>query len=301
MAKTKTPFLSMGSSGTIGGAITSQKRGVASLLRTKPTPADPYSLPQAYQRWLYQDYCAEWSALSDADKQTWKSAASRYHMPGMAYFLRNRLNTLPDIAGGWHLDYITGGSVIDFSKNLNHGTVYGATLVDGLIDHALSFDGIDDYVLIPHHSSLSLTSAITILLFIHPIGHQPNYIRLVEKWWQTSWAFWLHSDDRLGFQGKFGGVGQFGWSTGTVPINQWSPVAITYDSAIARFYIGGLPAGTWTPPTPGLIGTDTDDVVIGRHSRLAAVSFHGYIDHCIIPNIALSPADILRHSLRRYP
>jgi len=36
--------------------------------------------------------------------------------------------------------------VLDASGNNNHGTIYGATWVDGKVGGALSFDGVDDYV-----------------------------------------------------------------------------------------------------------------------------------------------------------
>ncbi|MBI4655891.1 MAG: VCBS repeat-containing protein [Elusimicrobia bacterium] len=54
----------------------------------------------------------------------------------------------PGIISSWTFDEGAGNTAHDASGNENHGAVYGATWVDGKIRGALSFDGIDDYVLV---------------------------------------------------------------------------------------------------------------------------------------------------------
>jgi len=46
--------------------------------------------------------------------------------------------------------------VLDGSGNNNHGTIYGATWVDGKLGKALDFDGINDYIYVPRSPSLDL-------------------------------------------------------------------------------------------------------------------------------------------------
>jgi hypothetical protein len=41
----------------------------------------------------------------------------------------------------------SGGLLLDSTRNQNHGTIYGATEVDGPLGRCLSFDGVDDRVL----------------------------------------------------------------------------------------------------------------------------------------------------------
>lgn len=146
MAKTKTPFLSFGSRGTVGGVLTSQKRGRETIIRKTPVPRDPYSLNQAYQRWDYRDYAHLWTLESEADKQTYRSRASRYHITGFSLWMRERLNELTNLEGRWHLDENSGASAFDSSKNTNHGTIIGASPVSGVISGAYYFDGLNDLI-----------------------------------------------------------------------------------------------------------------------------------------------------------
>lgn len=169
MAKTKTPFLSFGAKGTIGGNLTAQSRGKLTILREKPTPAYRNTLPQQYQRWLYQHYVYLWKQLSISEQRTWHTAASRYHRTGFAHFMSNRLKNLPDIIGGWHLDEPAGSTAIDFSKNGNDGAITGATPVTGTISLARSFDGIDDGINCGNDPSLNLTTdEMTLAAIITP-------------------------------------------------------------------------------------------------------------------------------------
>jgi hypothetical protein len=63
----------------------------------------------------------------------------------------------PDILKGlvahWTFDEDSGNIIGDSSPYGNNGTVYGATWTSGVVDGALEFDGIDDFVQIPDNSS----------------------------------------------------------------------------------------------------------------------------------------------------
>jgi hypothetical protein len=60
------------------------------------------------------------------------------------------------------MDEGEGNMVYDMSGNLNNGTIYGATWVNGKYDKALSFDETDDYVSIPHSTSLTPSEKMSI-------------------------------------------------------------------------------------------------------------------------------------------
>jgi len=49
-------------------------------------------------------------------------------------------------------------SAKDLSGNGNDGIIYGAKCVDGKFGKALSFDGVNDYVEVPHDESLDITT-----------------------------------------------------------------------------------------------------------------------------------------------
>ena len=58
--------------------------------------------------------------------------------------------------------------VYDYSSFRNHGTVYGASWVDGKYGKALNFDGIDDYVEVNDSSSLDVSTGITLMAWVKP-------------------------------------------------------------------------------------------------------------------------------------
>lgn len=146
MAKPKNPLLSLGASGTIADTLTYQKRGQDTITRKKPIPTYRYTLPQAYQRWLYQDYAYLWTQQTPATKQEYATAGSRFHLTGFQYWMKYNLANLPDIVGRWHLDERSGAIAYDSSNNHNNGTIIGASPTTGLIAGAYYFDDINDTI-----------------------------------------------------------------------------------------------------------------------------------------------------------
>ncbi|MDD5750771.1 MAG: prepilin-type N-terminal cleavage/methylation domain-containing protein [Candidatus Pacebacteria bacterium] len=69
--------------------------------------------------------------------------------------------------GIWTFDNISGTTVYDDSGNDNNGTISGATVVDGVVDKALSFDGVNDYVAATMDQLKDYTQPITIGLWLY--------------------------------------------------------------------------------------------------------------------------------------
>jgi len=59
------------------------------------------------------------------------------------------LNAQNDLVAYWSFDNLINDTIFDNSQFANHGTNYGATLINGISGNAISFDGIDDYIRIP--------------------------------------------------------------------------------------------------------------------------------------------------------
>lgn len=59
------------------------------------------------------------------------------------------INAQNGLVAHWSFDEMENNTIFDSSTGENHGTNYGATVVQGIIGNALSFDGTDDYVRIP--------------------------------------------------------------------------------------------------------------------------------------------------------
>jgi len=90
----------------------------------------------------------------------------------------------------------SGNIAYDYSGNGNNGTLYNGTnicggidacplWVDGKFGKALQFDGVDDYVLIPHSSSLNLdgyTNSYSIEFWVKAPVQSTTGFRIMEKW-----------------------------------------------------------------------------------------------------------------------
>jgi len=61
---------------------------------------------------------------------------------------------------------LSGSIAYDLSGQKNNGTIYGAIWKRGHLVGTLSFDGVDDYVLVPADPSLNVTSATTIMALV---------------------------------------------------------------------------------------------------------------------------------------
>ena len=86
------------------------------------------------------------------------------------------------LVGYWKFNEGSGNITHDSSGNGNDGIIYGnATWATGISAGAINFDGVDDYVEIPHSDLLTPTDAITISLWFKEISHSLEYSCLIYK------------------------------------------------------------------------------------------------------------------------
>jgi hypothetical protein len=156
------------------------------------------------------------------------------------------------------------------------------------LNNCLDFDGTDDYVNCGNHSSLDLTSAITIEAWIFYQGGE-SYPRITEKYPAPS-IYIRESNDLLGWHGEVGGVERdFTFSNSTIPRNQWTHIAVTYDGNYIRSYINGV-YKDWEAQT-GVLATTTNNLLIGSNSD-GDRSFDGKIEELRIWSTARTAANI---------
>ncbi|RKY96077.1 MAG: hypothetical protein DRQ03_07885, partial [Candidatus Hydrothermota bacterium] len=91
---------------------------------------------------------------------------------------------------------------VDISKYGNNGTIHGATWTTGKFDSALKFDGTDDYVNCGNDSSLNITDAITIEVWVKPTGNNTDR-SIIEM--GKSWRLSLYNSSIANFQVHDGG------------------------------------------------------------------------------------------------
>jgi len=301
LTKVKNPLLSFKAHGSLADAITLQDRGSGTMARRKPLPTDPRTLPQVYQRWLYEDYAELWHTLTPAEQDAWNRLARRKKITGFNFYMSTQLRTLPDITAGWHLDKIVGTSAIDFSKNLNYGTVFGASLVDGIIDAALDFDGVDNKIKVPHSTTLNMQTDFTWEAFV-TLRTLATHATFIDKyaWMASGWLINISAtDNRLYFiTMKPAGLNQTISSIINI-FNTPMHLAVVKSGATATIYLNAQDVttshGNHAALTPNAL-----DLYMGA-TRTLSQRLDGTLDEVRLYNRALAQTTILRHSLRRYP
>lgn len=144
----------------------------------------------------------------------------------------------------------------------------GGDSTDPMADQrwAISFDGTEDYVTVPHQSPLDVTTAATVQAWFYFQGGVSGYAGVVQKDGPSSYGIyglWAFSD-QIEFCITIDGDGQHCLdSTGGLTMNAWNHVAGVYDGSFMRIYLDGsedasqaLSGAILTGPLPLYIGGD---------------------------------------------
>jgi len=191
-------------------------------------------------------------------------------------------------------DHDDGSYARDRSGYNNHGTIYGATLVNGKIGMARSFDGVDDYVDTPFNPRADLGDGnpFTLSAWI--------YIRSFPEAYAAVYGVYVAPNERFYFQIRasdrvlFVGLGDWYAATNLViSLNTWTHIVMTYDGSRVKVY---KDAGA--PWDSGFIGSKVfgnAHLFIGASNASSTVSFvDGIIDEARIYNRVLSAAELAR-------
>jgi hypothetical protein len=157
----------------------------------------------------------------------------------------------------------------------------------------LYFDGIDDYVLVPSTANDELDLGVfTIVAFFCPRGYTATAINtIIGRSYRHPYRLGIYPN----------GVAQCSVTfydntsayvtiapAGSVPLNAFTFLAVTYDGATMRGYVNGVPATSTALNKQLLTGTN-NNVYLGY---LTGNQFHGYIYCAMIYNRVLSKAEI---------
>jgi hypothetical protein len=126
------------------------------------------------------------------------------------------------------------GNANDIADENNGNLMGGLTFEAGKVGQAFSFDGIDDYIRVPHHPSLNPVSALTIEAWIHSASTEGPRV-IVSKWgnFDDSYLFKDHNDsDKLLIQLAETVLPDLGDLAGSasIQLGTWVHVATTYDA-----------------------------------------------------------------------
>jgi len=199
------------------------------------------------------------------------------------------------LVGSWRFDEETGSTAKDSSPYGNHGTIYGATRVRGIIGKALSFDGEDDYVEVNDSESLDITDEITITLWLKRKNNDTSIIfkagGSLGSGTGSGYRVILDEDNKISFNLRHGSSEDWVTCNSTIPADVFTFIVVTFDGSVAKIYVNseldktGYMSPCWTNDVPLRIG----------HRGWNPNYFNGTIDEVRIYNRALSPGEIRIH------
>jgi hypothetical protein len=200
----------------------------------------------------------------------------------------------------WAFDEGSGTIATDSIFEANNGTIInGATWVSpGVSGNALSFDGINDYISVPHSSLVEPTN-LTIEAWINipviPGGTDPRrwiVNKNTHESTQGHYALMINGSRVGAYLNIGGGSGNVfsAWSdTGAITANTWYHLAMTYDSSILKVYLNGALIAQTIINRTRVSGTTSLD--IGR--RQDGFNYtNAFIDEIVIYNRALTAEEI---------
>ncbi len=160
------------------------------------------------------------------------------------------------LVGWWPFN----GNANDESGNGNDGTLNGPMLTAdrfGNADLAFNFNGVSEYILVPHSQSLAITGDITISIWKKSLGNLGNYETFVNKRSnQSNWNFSFGASHYYGVGGCPQEVDKYFTSRRnnsglqyelkftdylvSSDTNNWTHLVVTINQNIVKFFVNGV-------------------------------------------------------------
>ena len=185
----------------------------------------------------------------------------------------------------------------------NHGILQnGVTYATGMVAQAFSFDGVDDYVEIPHATSLDLTGGLTLEAWVklRAPGYSMIFSKADDNGTQSVTSYGLQITPDGGVNAAlYGTYPADNWTTagGLVAVDQWFHLALTWDGTYGpsdnvKLYLNGALLQTWTKsPTP--LNVTSQTLTLGSMKPPTYYGhMNGLIDEPGIFNRALTAEEI---------
>jgi MSHA biogenesis protein MshQ len=148
------------------------------------------------------------------------------------------------------------------------------------------FDGSNDYLQRADNAVLDLKSRLTITAWIYTRSTPAELKSIVSK--DDNYEFHLNTSRQVYWW--WGGAPKELTSSTAVPLNQWTHVAITYESGEQHIYINGVSRASGTQT--GTLPQNALPFQIGQDQGLAGRFWDGYIDEVQIYNRPLSQSEV---------
>jgi MSHA biogenesis protein MshQ len=224
---------------------------------------------------------------------------------GSAHFVALR-PFVPQPVLTWSLNQLswngTAGEVLDLSGNGLHGTSSGgantANVAPAIAGNPGScqygvFDGNDDFVQVADNALLDITDELTVMMWVRPTAYPGAGLKtFVSK--DQNYEAHLTTTGTINWW--WGGGALELNSAGTVPLNQWTHVALVYSRAGAfqRIYRNGVQDAN-TNNQAGALVPNNMPFQIAADQGFAGRNFAGWIDEVYVFRNALSAARVAQY------
>ena len=251
-------------------------------------------------------YSMSWSSLSVANGShtvTARATDVAGNQTTSSSVTLNVQNPAPSsIVGDWLFDEASGTTAVDSSDYGNNGTLYNGPVrtSDGRATQVLQFDGVNDYVRVPSSSSLNMTNAMTISLWVK-VSSSGSWQTIVGKLVSegaNTYPFYDYSLVAVGGTGGFYARAAIATASSTyvyadssslVSYDAWHHLVAVYNGSTLTIYVDGVSAGSVAGT--GALKTSGQALFMGRNGS-GGDNFKGTIDDVRLYNRALSATEI---------
>jgi methionine-rich copper-binding protein CopC len=188
----------------------------------------------------------------------------------------------------------SGTTLSDLSGHGNNGTIANGTWSNsGRYGKALSFNGTSSLVTVADSNSLDLTTGMTLEAWVKPTSFNGwESVLMKERTGGLVYSMYA-ADDTLnapiGYVRTASGDNSAQRNT-SLPLNQWSHLASTFDGSTLRLYVNGIEVVNQS--ATGSMAASTGALRIGGDSVFGGEFFEGLIDDIRVYNRALSNGEI---------
>jgi hypothetical protein len=161
---------------------------------------------------------------------------------------------------------------------------------------AVSLDGINDYLSVPHSSTLNFTTAITFEAFVYlPTGYPMTHMVISAKGPPT-WYFAI-LDGKIFSSIWINGIQRTRAGITVITPDKWHHIVTTYDvnTGIYRLYLDGNIDGDFIN-SGDYLGTNALNIYLGAFVPVHALRLIGLLDTLLLFNRSLSEEEIKLHS-----
>lgn len=218
------------------------------------------------------------SAPPEPDADTWRVTAD---IDGISGHYQESI--APE--AHYPLNNVGTGIAADVAND-NDGGVIGATTTEGVSDNAAWFDGDSDGIDLPNSENFSFSEEFTATAWVHPDDASEKNTIITNH---GDWYFQI-DDGRIATYWYGAENEGYHYSETTVPEDEWTHVAVTWDGEFANFYINGEFDNRVESETPA--DDDTDAVSIGYEADGDYRHFSGGIDDVRVYDTSLSDTGI---------